>query len=91
LRYRRAKKQQGKTLFIDARNMGTMVSRRLREMTGKDIEKIAKTFSTFEKGKLKDEAGFCAAVSTEEIAKQDYILTPGRYLGLAEQEDDGEP
>ena len=87
----RAKKQPGKTLFIDARNMGTMVSRRLREMTGKDIEKIAKTFSVFEKGKLKDEAGFCAAVSTGEIAKQDYILTPGRYVGLAEQEDDGEP
>jgi len=87
----RAKKQRGKTLFIDARNMGTMVSRRLREMTDNDIEKIAKTFNTFEKGKLKDEAGFCAAVPTEEIAKQDFILTPGRYVGLAEQEDDGEP
>jgi len=87
----RAKKQRGKTLFIDARNMGTMVSRRLREMTDKDIEKIAKTFNAFEKGKLKDEAGFCAAVPTEEIAKQDFILTPGRYVGLAEQEDDGEP
>ena len=87
----RAKKQAGKTLFIDARNMGTMVTRRLREMTGEDIAKIAKAFSTFEKGKLKDEAGFCAVVSTREIAKQDYILTPGRYVGLAEQEDDGEP
>ena len=87
----RAKKQPGKTLFIDARNMGTMVSRRLREMTGEDIEKIAKAFNAFEKGRLKDEAGFCAAVSTGEIAKQDYILTPGRYVGLAEQKDDGEP
>ena len=87
----RAKKQPRKTLFIDARNMGTMVSRRLREMTDKDIEKIAKAFGAFEKGKLKDEAGFCAAVSTREIAKQDYILTPGRYVGLAEQENDGEP
>jgi type I restriction enzyme M protein len=87
----RAKKQPNKTLFIDARNMGTMVTRRLREMTDKDIAKIAKTFNTFEKGKLKDEAGFCAAVSIEEIAKQDYILTPGRFVGLAEQKDDGEP
>ena len=87
----RAKKQPGKTLFIDARNMGTMVSRRLREMASDDIGKIAKTFSSFEKGKLKDEAGFCAVVSAKEIAKQDYILTPGRYVGLAEQEDDGEP
>jgi len=87
----RKKKQFGKTLFIDARNMGTMVSRRLREMTDKDISRISKSFIAFEKGKLKDEAGFCAVVSTSDIAKQDYILTPGRYVGLAEQDDDGEP
>jgi len=86
-----AKKQPGKTLFIDARNMGTMVSRRLREMTDEDIAQIAGAFEAFESGTLADEAGFCAAVSTEDIAKQDYILTPGRYVGLAEQEDDGEP
>jgi len=87
----RAKKQPGKTLFIDARNMGAMVSRRLREMTDEDIAKIAETFEAFENGALEDEKGFCAAVSTADIAKQDYILTPGRYVGLAEQEDDGEP
>ncbi|SBV96757.1 putative type I restriction enzyme HindVIIP M protein [uncultured Eubacteriales bacterium] len=87
----RAKKQPGKTLFIDARNMGTMISRRLREMTDEDIAKIANTFIAFEEGTLADEAGFCATASTEEIAKQDYILTPGRYVGLAEQEDDSEP
>lgn len=87
----RAKKQPGKTLFIDARNMGTMISRRLREMTDDDIAKIADTFIDFEEGTLADEAGFCAIASTEEIAKQDYILTPGRYVGLAEQEEDGEP
>jgi type I restriction enzyme M protein len=85
------KAQKGKTLFIDARNMGTRVSRRLREMTDKDIDKIAKAFETFAKGTLKAEKGFCAAVPTDEIKKQDYILTPGRYVGLAEQEDDGEP
>jgi type I restriction-modification system DNA methylase subunit len=74
------KAQKGKTLFIDARNMGTMVSRRLREMTDKDIGKIAKTFETFAKGILKAEKGFCAAVPTDEIAKQDYILTPGLFI-----------
>jgi len=86
-----AKKQPGKTLFIDARNMGTMISRKLREMTGDDIGKIAAAFEAFENGTLENEAGFCAAVTTGDIAKQDYILTPGRYVGLAEQEDDGEP
>lgn len=87
----RNKKQPGKTLFIDAQNMGTMVNRRLREMTEMDIAKIADTFNTFEVGTLEAKAGFCAAVSIDDIAKQDYILTPGRYVGLVEQEDDGEP
>lgn len=86
----RAKKQKGKTLFIDARNMGTMVSRRLRELTDEDTGKLADIFTSFENGTLEDEAGFCAVATTEEIAKQNYILTPGRYVGIAEQEDDGE-
>jgi len=87
----RKKKQKGKTLFIDARKMGTMVNRRLREMTTEDIAKIADTFKTFNDGTLEDVKGFCSAVKTEEIAKQDFILTPGRYVGIEEQEDDGEP
>ena len=87
----RNKKQKGKTLFIDARKMGTMVNRRLREMTVDDIAKIAATFQAFDDGTLEDMKGFCAAVTTEGIAKQDYILTPGRYVGIEEQEDDGEP
>ncbi|MCH1984126.1 type I restriction-modification system subunit M [Ruminococcus sp. OA3] len=87
----RNKKQPRKTLFIDARNMGTMINRRLRELSEGDIAKIANDFNSFELGKLDDEAGFCATVTTEEIAKQDYILTPGRYVGLAEQEEDSEP
>ena len=85
------KKQPGKTLFIDARKLGTMVSRKLRELTEDDIQKIANTYKTFIDGTLEDEKGYCAVVSTEEIAKQDYILTPGRYVGIEEQEDDGEP
>ena len=94
----RNKKQKGKTLFIDARKMGTMVSRKNREMTYKnddgsdgDILKIATTFAAFEDGTLENIKGFCAAVTTEEIKKQDYILTPGRYVGIEEHEDDGEP
>lgn len=85
------KKQPKKTLFIDARDMGTMISRKLRELTTKDIERIADTYKSYVNGTLEDEKGFCAVVSTEEIAKQDYILTPGRYVGIKEQEDDGEP
>lgn len=87
----KAKKQPGKTLFIDAREMGTMVTRKLREFTEEDIAKVAGAFNAFREGTLEDEKGFCAAVSTEEIAKQDYILTPGRYVGIAEVEEDGEP
>lgn len=85
------KKQKGKTLFIDARKMGTMVSRKNRELTNEDIAKIASTYNAYCDGTLTAEKGFCAIASAEDIAKQDYILTPGRYVGIEEQEDDGEP
>ena len=85
------KKQKGKTLFIDARKMGAMVTRKLRELTEEDIAKIADTYNAYADGTLEDVKGFCAVVTTEEIAKQDYILTPGRYVGIEEQEDGGEP
>ncbi|MCL2761105.1 MAG: type I restriction-modification system subunit M [Desulfuromonadales bacterium] len=87
----RNKKQKGKMLFIDARKMGTMVSRKNREMTDEDIARISTAFEAFDNGVLEDMKGFCAAVTTAEIAKQDYILTPGRYVGIEAQEDDGEP
>ena len=99
------KKQPGKTLFIDARKMGVMVSRKLRELTDgtkeeyknedgtlkNDIKKIADTYNAYVAGTLENVKGFCVAATTEEIAKQDYILTPGRYVGIEEQQDDGEP
>ena len=85
------KKQKGKTLFIDARKMGTMVTRKLRELTDQDIQKLADTYNAFVDGTLEEVKGFCAVATTEEIAKQDYILTPGRYVGIEEQEEDGEP
>ncbi len=85
------KQQKGKTLFIDARNMGYMVDRKHRDLTDEDIQKLADTFESFQNGTLEDVKGFCAVATTEDIAKQDYILTPGRYVGIEEQEDDGEP
>lgn len=87
----RNKKQKGKTCFIDARKMGTMVSRKLRQLTDEDIAKLAATFDAYENGTLEAVSGFCKAVTTEEIAQQDFILTPGRYVGIEEQKDDGEP
>ncbi|NCC18479.1 MAG: SAM-dependent DNA methyltransferase [Bacteroidia bacterium] len=85
------KKQKGKTLFIDARNLGTMVTRKLRQLTIEDIHLIAQTFEAFQKGTLTEEKGFSSIATLEDIAKQDYILTPGRYVGIAEQEEDSEP
>lgn len=85
------KKQKGKTLFIDARKMGFMVDRKHRDLPDEDIAKLADTFTAFQNGELEEVKGFCAVATTEEIAKQDYILTPGRYVGIEEQEDDGEP
>jgi type I restriction enzyme M protein len=87
----REKKQDNKVVFIDARNMGKMVTRAVRELTTDDISKISDTFEAYRNGTLQDEAGFCAVKNLDDIAAQDYILTPGRYVGIAEQEDDGEP
>ena len=62
-----------------------MVSRKLREFTEEDIDKIADTYKAFVDGTLEEIKGFCAAVDTTEIEKQDYILAPGRYVGIEEQ------
>lgn len=94
------KARPGHTLFIDARELGRMVTRRLRELTDcrpddggekGDIQKIADTYNAYQNGTLENVKGFCAVVKTEDIARQDYILTPGRYVGIEETEDDGEP
>ena len=87
----RNKKQKNKTLFIDARKMGTMVTRKLRELTDEDIQKLADTYKKYIDGTLEDVKGFCTVKDTKDIAEQDYILTPGRYVGIEEQADDGEP
>lgn len=87
----RNKQQTGKVLFIDARNMGTMVSRKLRELTDEDIKLLADTFHSFQNGTLEDQKGFCAVADLKKIEEQDFILTPGRYVGIADNKDDDEP
>ena len=83
---------KGKTLFIDARKLGCMVDRRVRELSEEDIQKIASTYQNWRQGKeYEDILGFCKVATIKEIAEQDYILTPGRYVGIEEQEDDGVP
>ena len=85
------KKNKGKTVFIDARKMGYKVDQTHRDFTEEDIQKIADTVEAFQNDVLEPVKGFCAVADLAEIKKQDYILTPGRYVGIEEQEDDGEP
>ena len=90
--FNRDKKHKGQTLFIDARKMGEMVSRRLRELSDEDIKKIANTYISWQNEEnYEDIQGFCKVASIDEIREHDFILTPGRYVGIEEVEDDGEP
>jgi type I restriction enzyme M protein len=83
------------TLFIDARQMGALVDRTHKELSADDIARISGTYHAWrgEPGtsSYADVPGFCAGVATEKIAEHGYVLTPGRYVGAAEAEDDGEP
>jgi type I restriction enzyme M protein len=83
------------TLFIDARKLGTLVDRVHRELTHGDINKIVETYHAWrgDKGssEYNDVAGFCKSATTQEISKNDFKLSPGRYVGAEEVEDDGEP
>ena len=88
--------RSGKALFIDARDLGYMKDRVLRDFTAEDIEKITGTFQKWKRGLegeegYQDEAGFCKSATLGEIAKHDYVLTSGRYVGAADEEEDGEP
>ena len=88
----RNKKQKGNTLFINASNMGTMVTRKLRELTEEDIQKIANTYHSYQNDKnYEDILGYCKKSTIDEIKSNDYVLTPGRYVGAEEIEDDGIP
>ncbi|MCG3175190.1 MAG: hypothetical protein MOGMAGMI_00112 [Candidatus Omnitrophica bacterium] len=87
--------RSGETLFIDARNMSHLVDRVHRELSDDEVAKIAKTYHAWrgekEAGKYADAAGFCKSAKLEEIEKHGFVLTPGRYVGSQEIEDDGEP
>lgn len=86
--------RKGETLFIDARNLGEMVDRTHRAFSSEDIKKISDTYHAYRgtnNQEYQDIAGFCKVALLDEIAKNDYVLTPGQYVGLAKQEDDGEP
>ncbi|WP_047451242.1 type I restriction-modification system subunit M [Alistipes sp. ZOR0009] len=77
-------------LFIDARNLGHLINRRTRELSAEDIQTIAETYHSWRNpnGKYEDVAGFCAATPISKVAELDYVLTPGRYVGLPDEEDD---
>src|SRR5262249_38981553 len=91
----RFRHRKGETLFIDARKLGFMVDRTHRDLSGEDIDRIARTYHAWrgEKnaGKYEDVAGFCKSATLKDIASHGYVLTPGRYVGAEEQEDAGEP
>lgn len=77
-------------LFIDARNLGHLINRRTREFSHGDIQQITETYHNWRNrnGKYEDIVGFCASASIEKVAELDYVLTPGRYVGLPEEEED---
>lgn len=83
--------RSGQTLFIDARQMGSMMSRIHKEFTVDDIAKIADTYHDWKQGSenYSDQAGYCKSASLAELKANDYVLTPGRYVGAADIEDDG--
>ena len=91
-RFRDRSKQ---TLFIDARKVGALIDRIHRDLTPEDIERIAGTYHAWRgdkgAGKYADVPGFCKAATTDEIAGHGFMLTPGRYVGAEDVEDDGEP
>lgn len=93
LRLNKSKRDRsGETLFIDARNLGFMKDRVLRDFTAEDIAKVADTYHAWQDGNgYEDAAGFCFSAKLEDIQKNDFVLTPGRYVGAPEAEDDGEP
>jgi type I restriction enzyme M protein len=84
--------RHGEVLFIDAREKGFMKDRVLRDFTDQDIDDIANTFHAWQKGEsYNDIAGFCKSVTLEEIAKHDYVLSPSRYVGSTEADEEEAP
>jgi type I restriction enzyme M protein len=86
--------RRGQTLFIDARQMGSLVDRTHKELTDEDIARIAGVYHAWrgeqEAGAYEDVAGFCKSVTIEQAAEHDFVLTPGRYVGAAVEDEDDE-
>ena len=89
--FNKNKKNKGNVLFIDARKIGFMSDRTHRAFSDDDIAKITNTYELYLEGKQDTINGYCSVNSISDIEKQDFILTPGRYVGIADEEDDGEP
>lgn len=84
--------RKDKILFIDARKLGTMVTRKHRELSDEEIKQVCDTYHNWRDGKdYEDVQGFCKSANLEEIRGHEYILTPGRYVGIEEVEEDDEP
>ena len=93
-RGRSVEARTSETLFIDARRLGHMIDRTRRNLSAEDIARIADTYHAWRgtrEGNYADEPGFCKSAPLEDIRKHGHVLTPGRYVGAAPQEDDGEP
>lgn len=94
---RKLRDRKGEVLFIDARNLGYMKDRVLRDFTRDDIQKVADLYHAWKTGAevngntYEDQAGFCKSANLDEIKKHDFVLTPGRYVGAEEESDDGVP
>jgi len=82
--------RSGEILFIDARNLGHLINRRTRELSPDDIRQIADTYHNWRNpdGTYEDIKGFCCSASIERVKELDYVLTPGRYVGLPDEEND---
>ena len=87
----RFRNRSNEILFIDARKLGTMISRRNKELTEADLLKITGTYHNWRNlnGSQTDIPGFCKAATMDEVRTNNYVLMPGRYVGTEEEEDDG--
>lgn len=91
--HRNKKKRNGEVLFIDASELGMMIDRKNRIFEDKDVKQVADTYHNWLKGnnEYEDIKGFCKSAPLSEIEKHKFVLTPGRYVGIEDEEDDGIP